>query len=101
MQLTAEILSPSEGDEVRGMMEISGRATGEDFARYRLDVGAGTQPRAWLNIGAEGTLPVGEGRLAVWDTQTLPNGLYTLRLMVFDAEGNALTDRRTVRVVNG
>ena len=39
------------------MVEIRGNATDDNFAYYRLDYGAGTQPDVWLQIGEQQTAP--------------------------------------------
>ena len=58
-----------------------GKATGEGFRSYRLQVGAGLNPSIWLQVGEEGREPVQNGQLSVWDTTGL-SGLYALQLLV-------------------
>ncbi len=75
------ILSPEAFSYVSGEVAIGGRARGDDFAYYRLQIGEGLNPRQWLQIGEDITEPVDEGYLATWDTTGL-NGLYAIQLLV-------------------
>ncbi len=85
-----QINSPQMFSYVRGVVEISGTAAGEDFQYYRLQVGEGLYPRQWIQIGTDTPTPVTAGKLGVWDTQGL-NGLYTLQLQVVDKENRVET----------
>jgi membrane carboxypeptidase/penicillin-binding protein len=77
----ARIASPSMFSNVKGSVPIMGRATGEDFSFYRLQIGAGLNPLTWLQIGEDVHKPVRNGQLGVWDTTEL-NGLHALQLIV-------------------
>ena len=60
------------------MVEVRGNATDDNFAYYRLDYGAGTQPDVWLQIGEPSTEPGRDLRMGLWDTTTTERwrGLY-------------------------
>jgi hypothetical protein len=75
------ITTPEMFADGRGKMVIQGSAAGASFVSYRLEYGQGLYPRAWVQIGTDGTAPVTGGPLGEWDTTGL-NGLYALRLMV-------------------
>ena len=77
----ARIETPSMFSNIKGSVPIMGRATGNEFSFYRLQIGAGLNPRTWLQIGDDVHKPVQNGQLAVWDTTEL-NGLHTLQLIV-------------------
>lgn len=77
----ARITSPAMFTDGRGVLEIRGTAAGAGFVSYRLEYGAGLNPRRWVLIGSDVTAPVTDGLLASWDTTGL-DGLYALRLMV-------------------
>jgi len=77
----AYITSPGLFADVRGNIQIIGRAAGADFSYYRLEYGLGLYPQDWVQIGDNVTKPVEEGTLATWKTGTI-NGLTVLRLMV-------------------
>jgi membrane peptidoglycan carboxypeptidase len=66
---------------VSGAVTFRGRATGEDFSFYRLQVGKGINPRQWVQITEDRSTPVEDGVLGVWNTQGL-NGLYAVQLLV-------------------
>ena len=77
----AHITAPEMFADGRGKMDVQGSAAGADFLSYRLEYGQGLYPRAWVQIGTDGAVPVTGGLLGEWDTTGL-NGLYALRLMV-------------------
>lgn len=81
----ASISSPAMFTYVRGDVVLRGRAGGENFSFYRVQVGKGLNPDEWVLLGEDRTAPVEGGQLAVWDTSGL-NGLYTVQLMVVDQE---------------
>ncbi len=77
---------PPETELIRGVVEIRGTATHADFWKYELAAAPfGTEN--WFNIIISET-PVVDGILARWDTQTVPDGTYTLRLRVVRRDGN-------------
>jgi hypothetical protein len=54
---------------------------------YRLEVApVGTE--AWGGIGGQGTQQVVNGQLGVWDSASVPDGRYTIRLRVVDPTSN-------------
>jgi membrane carboxypeptidase/penicillin-binding protein PbpC len=76
-----QISQPSLFGYVQGKVNINGTASGSGFASYRLQVGQGLNPSNWVQIGSDGSHPVEDGLLGVWDTQNL-EGLYAMRLLV-------------------
>lgn len=83
----AIINSPSMFSSVRGNLPIKGRASGDGFQFYRLQVGSGLNPSSWLQIGDDEEEPVGNGQLGVWDTTGL-SGLYAIQLLVTFEDDN-------------
>jgi 1A family penicillin-binding protein len=79
--LSAELRWPAQMAVVGGLLSVQGSAAGEGFVSYRLEYGAGEEPAEWLTL-VESETPVPAGVLAQWDTTTVPDGLYTLRLQV-------------------
>lgn len=67
---------------VRGNLSLQGTAGGSGFTFYRLQYGQGLNPQSWVQIGSDQDTPVSNGKLGVWDTTTIPDGLYALRLQV-------------------
>ncbi|NOZ72368.1 MAG: hypothetical protein GXP38_10740 [Chloroflexi bacterium] len=77
---------PPETELVRGVVDIRGTATHPDFWKYELAAAPyGTQN--WFNITVS-EIPVQDGVLGSWNTQTVPDGTYTLRLRVVHRDGN-------------
>lgn len=82
----ARILSPVPGATVNGIVQIEGTAALGDFVRYELAVAPnGTQ--AFGNIGG-GQQPIVNGQLGVWDSASVVDGAYAIRLRVVDITSN-------------
>jgi hypothetical protein len=77
----ARISSPAMFSTINGSVPITGRAAGDGFLSYRLQIGAGLNPDTWFQIGNEIDEPVLKGQLGIWDTSNL-SGLYVLQLIV-------------------
>lgn len=92
--------SPQPGGVVRGQVTVSGRADSPDFESFVLEWGRGVQPTSWVSI-RNSRAPVRGGVIGAWDTSPLPNGEYTLRLRVRDAELGDLRYAIPVVVDNG
>ncbi|HHX66391.1 MAG TPA: hypothetical protein GX702_16055 [Chloroflexi bacterium] len=75
-----EIISPIEGSEVGGMVSILGTAAVQGMRGYTLSLGVGAEPVQWILISDVREVEVTNDRLAFWDTTTVPDGIYTLRL---------------------
>lgn len=91
----ARITSPSMFSMIRGAVPLTGRATGEDFEVYRLQIGPGLNPSTWLQIGEDVDKPVRNGELGTWKTSGL-SGLYALQLIVTHQDGTV--ESATVQV---
>ena len=80
--------SPVSNAVLRGIANIEGTAVHASFRYYKLEYapGADVQPDFAYLAGED--KPVDDGVLAVWYTTTLPNGVYTLRLMTVERNGN-------------
>lgn len=76
-----QINQPLNFSSVRGKIIIRGSAAGSGFSAFRVQAGAGLNPRNWVQIGQDGTAQVRDGILATWDTPA-ESGLYALRLQV-------------------
>jgi len=85
------VSSPHSGQAVQGSVIISGTTEIEGFKEAELTFGyAGDPTRTWFLINhiAE---PTSDGKLGEWDTSTLTDGNYALRLVVTLQSGQALT----------
>lgn len=87
-QPAVQITSPEMGAEVRGLVSIVGSASVEPFQFYKVEYGVGPSPADWAVIGALRESPVINGQLEVWDTNSVPDGVYTLRLQAVKTDGN-------------
>ena len=76
------IMSPTPYQYVSGGVVITGNATLDGFALYRLEYGQGLNPSSWNQLGGDHNSQVSNGPLEFWDTSQLPEGLYTLQLSV-------------------
>ncbi len=84
------IEKPAPDQAVRGVTPIQGTAQDARFASYELDVrpfGAASWEPPDAMILARGTKPITDAQLAAWDTRTLADGEYELRLAVQDTLG--------------
>ena len=93
---TASITSPTDGAVITMPTDIIGTATDAHFLRYRLelsevDAAAGTRL-------ASGTSPVANGVLGRLDPTLLENGLYRVRLIAEDVNGQVTVDERVYRI---
>ncbi len=96
----AAIAAPDLFAYVRGQVAIQGTAAGPDFAWYALHTGQGLNPSRWEAIGARGLQAVENGRLGLWDTRNLEDGLYALRLQVVRQDDSLSTALTLVTVDN-
>jgi len=72
------------------VLNVTGQADSEGFVAYRLEFGAGNPPVAWtLLLRSEERQP--GGGLGLWKIEDLPDGQYTLRLVLEDAERGELS----------
>ena len=82
------ITAPKPGDEVKGTVKITGTADSPNFGFYKYEVAPmGTQN--WATIAAD-RKPVKNDQLGEWNTLSLTNGDYFLRLVVTDNVGASL-----------
>lgn len=96
----AFITSPANNEVVRGVISIRGSATHPSFDRFQ--VAYAREPvsgnNAWVLIGIERRDQVVNGELAIWDTRTVPDGSYSLRLRVVRNDAN-YTEIETNQIV--
>ena len=99
--ILARLVAPGPGEVVSGVVRILGSAAARSFVRHEVSVGAGAAPASWQTTGITlGPGGVAHGELAVWDTQAVADGPWTIRLIVLDGAGSLREVRRTVSVDN-
>lgn len=86
----AIIASPADNDVVRGVVSISGSAVHPSFQRYEISFAAEpvVSNDQWVMIDVARTEQVVNGELITWDTNSVPDGSYSLRLRVVRLDGN-------------
>lgn len=87
-QAQVQISSPEINQEIRGMVPIIGSASTNDFQYYKVEYGVGPNPSDWALIDRMFETPVINGQLVVWNTTTVPDGVYSLRLRAVKQDGN-------------
>jgi len=89
-QPAGQITSPRDRAAVRGQVPIEGSAAHDQFQKYELHYGPEPNPGdQWTPVGGSPFgVPVIQGRLALWDTTLIPDGLYSLRLRIVRLDGN-------------
>lgn len=92
--------SPTPGGTVFGIVQVFGTISMPNFARYQIEVGQGQNPTSYERVdGPYGAPPAGENVfLGRWDASTILQGIYTLRLVVYDAEGRFVEVKIPVQV---
>lgn len=94
-----KISAPALFAEVGGVVQIVGSAAGEGFDHYRIQVGKGLNPQAWIQVGEDRSTPVVDGVLIEWDTRGL-DGLYAVQLVVVHADQRVETAVTQVTVIS-
>jgi len=95
------IESPVTGQAVQGSTAIRGSTGMDRFQSYEVNFSyEGDPTRTWFLI-QEGTAPIQDGVLAEWDTTTITDGEYTLRLLVTLNDGTQVeANAKGIRVRN-
>jgi hypothetical protein len=79
----ADISRPEEGEILRGVVTIEGSAAHPAFISYELSFAYDPNPtNTWFPIVDDVQIPVTDGRLGLWDTTSITDGDYQLRLYV-------------------
>jgi len=113
--LIARIQSPENDSGGDKFIDIIGSAAGYKFAGYRLLYGESTVPESWTPVRSSAIHCASNGdessyykplytcqklneKLARWDTSTLKEGIYSIRLEVLDVEDNIVRDEVIVAI---
>ncbi len=87
----AVIVEPGEGAVLIGLVTVSGTAAHPDFVAYDLAFAYDPDPTGtWFPLGPPVNTSVANGPLAVWDTSSISDGTYRLRLRVWLSDGTSL-----------
>ena len=84
-----QIDNPRSGDILQGVITIFGSTDLTDYHHYQISFNyADSQADTWFLI-AQSENMVGDGQLATWDTTTIADGNYKIRLEVFLNDGSS------------
>jgi hypothetical protein len=86
-----DVEAPSPGDVLKGLVEIKGTATGEEFASYDVAFAYAEDTTGTWFIIQSSELPVEKGVLALWDTTVIADGIYRLRVQQYSSTGEVET----------
>lgn len=85
------IHSPTPGEALQGNVLITGNSAVEGFQSARLDFAYANNPTGTWFVIQFSDEPVVEGTLAQWNTSSITDGVYILRLTVSMDNGNQTT----------
>ena len=96
--LQARILAPETNSGGANSIAIVGTAGGYKFHSWQLSYGASTVPTEFTPFTQSSSAQkIGE-TLAVWDTTTVPEGIYTVRLTTTATDGQQVHDQVVLSV---
>lgn len=96
-QETPEVVqSPKDGEALQGVVSILGTTDAPGFRLAEVSFAYQNAPTGTWFLLQHNTQPVTEGLLATWDTTTITDGIYRLRVQVFSQDGQVQE-----RVING
>jgi hypothetical protein len=76
------LTAPKPGELIRGVVELTGTANIPNLAFFKYEISS-VGSNIWATVSA-GDEPKQNEKLGDWDTTTLPNGDYFLRLVLID-----------------
>ncbi|MBI5957284.1 MAG: hypothetical protein HY866_01020 [Chloroflexi bacterium] len=88
-----QISYPLDGSQVAGYISVIGSASHPRFLQYALEWAPDPNPNnLWYPMSAPSRTPVLYGSLGAWNTTTVADGLYQVRLHVWLADGTETYD---------
>ncbi len=87
-QTGIKILSPVQGDVLQGVVTILGTSELDGFQSSELDFSYSDDTTGTWFLITTNAQPVNEDVIATWDTTTITDGTYSLRLRVFLTDGS-------------
>lgn len=86
-QPNIRITSPTDGQQVSGTINITGIVSALDFNRYQIELAPVGQDTFAIISPVNTSQVPNNGTLLQWNTTTVPNGIYRLRLAAFANNG--------------
>jgi hypothetical protein len=99
VQPQVHFTSPTNGQQVTGLVQFSGIASGPNFSRYQIELAPAANPNSFQVIAGPFNAQV-NGNMATWDSTAVPNGAYRLRLAAFATDGGYRYDTIDIGVNN-
>lgn len=94
------IVSPTEGQVLQGQVQVKGTTDIPNFVSAEVAFGYPSDPtQTWFTIQSD-SLPRTNDVITVWDTTTITDGDYVLRLRVNLSDGSTQDATTSVRVRN-
>jgi hypothetical protein len=81
---------PQPGEALQGVVSISGTTDVPGFRSAQVDFAYRSNPTGTWFLIQQSSAPVKEGALAAWDTTTITDGEYRLRVQVFLQDGTVM-----------
>jgi 1A family penicillin-binding protein len=78
---------------------VTGSTEIAEFSHYYVEYGHGREPVEWQRVNENTHTPVRDGVIARWDARHLSEGIFALRLVVMDHQGNRFEARTHVEIV--
>ncbi|MBI4730624.1 MAG: hypothetical protein HY781_00530 [Chloroflexi bacterium] len=92
-QFGPAVVSPRPGEALQGMVTITGTSDVVGFTSYEITFAYPDDLTGTWFLISQSSQPVQDGTLTVWDTTTITDGNYVLRLLVFLDDGTSLEVR--------
>lgn len=84
------ISSPVGGEALQGLVVIMGTAKALNFISMEVSFAYQKDPtQTWFLIG-QSSLPIDQGILANWDTTTISDGYYRIRVLLYLSDGKVI-----------
>ena len=96
--LQARILAPETNSGGANSITFVGNTGGYKFQSWHLSYGESTVPTEFVPFTEPATTQKIDETLAVWDTTTVPEGIYTVRLTVTATDGHQTHDQVVLSV---
>jgi membrane peptidoglycan carboxypeptidase len=87
VQPQVRITSPTDAQQVTGVVQVLGTVTANNMNRYQIEVASINQPENFTLVYGPSAAQQPNGVLGEWNTTSFPNGVYRVRLAVFANDG--------------
>lgn len=93
--------NPLDNSSVQNTLTITGQVSASDLGRFDLEFASANAPTSFTRITTSSQqFPTPNSTLGTWDTTSVPNGSYIVRLVAYSTSGGSIERRATVIVNN-